>query len=493
MATVKKELRSTLVNSALWVVVEQWSTKLVSLGMFAIMARLLTPDAFGLLALATAFLAILKSLVDSGFSKSLIQKKELDEKDAPTAFWTSLGLSVLLYALLIFTAPLIASIMRAPELELILIVLGCTLPISALSRIPTALLSREFGFRSLSIRAIAGTLVGAIVALPMALLGAGVWALVAQSIAEAVTAVVVLWTATTWRPGFTYSIASLRTLWRTGMSLLGIDLLNTAQAQIDKFAVGALFSTSELGVYSLAQRIGAMLQEIVTMVIARLSLPTFSRIQDDLPRVNRIFRQLTFTTATITFPVFALVAALGDQLIPFVFGEGWDTAIPLVWIMAGGWAFNSVAMFDRGALVGTGHAGAAFGLALIQNALSIVLVFLFAPFGPAGIAFSRLARLLTWPVRLVALHRYIRLSVWLYVWQVVRCALATAPVTIAIFVLQPTAWAQSELAFWTFALPVGIVGFLMTIGLNLLIADREGRRPLLQQISKMRRRLRRSR
>jgi O-antigen/teichoic acid export membrane protein len=487
MSEGKGGLGRTVTNSALWVVLEQWSTKFVSLAMFALMARLLAPEDFGLLALATAFIAVLKSFVDSGFSKALIQKKELGEKDAATAFWTSLAISVVLYGLLVLTAPMIASAMDVPELELVLIVLGATLPISALSRIPAALLSREFAFKSLSVRAIAGTLAGSVVALPMALLGAGVWALVAQTIVETLTAVIVLWTATSWRPGFSYSFTALRSLGKTGISLLGIDLLDTVQAQIDKFIVGALFSTTELGVYSLAQRLGVALQEVITTVIARLSLPTFSRVQEDLPRVHRIFRQLTFTTATVSFPVFALVAVLSTQLIPFVFGPGWEEAIPLVWIMAGGWAFASVAMFDRGALVGTGHAGAAFSLALIQNAISILLVFLFAPFGLTGIAFSRFGRLVTWPIRLFALNRYVKLPVWRYVWQVLRCVLAVAPVVVAIALLQMTPWAQMEHSFWLFAIPVGAVGFLAIFGLNWLFADRESTRPLREQFSRLRR------
>lgn len=479
-------LGRTVTNSALWVVLEQWSTKFVSLAMFALMARLLAPADFGLIALATTFIAFLKAFVDSGFSKALIQKKELGEKDAATAFWTSLAISIVLYVLLALTAPWIASMMRAPELAMVLVVLGATLPISALSRIPSALLSRDFEFKSLSVRAIAGTLTGAVVALPLALLGFGVWALVAQTLAETLTAVIVLWTATSWRPGFTFSLRSLKSLWKIGISLLGIDLLDTIQAQIDKFVVGALFSTTELGVYSLAQRLGVALQELITTVIARLSLPTFSRVQDDLPRVHRIFRQLTFTTATVSFPIFALVAVLSDQLIPFVFGPGWEEAIPLVWIMAGGWAFASVAMFDRGALVGTGHPGPAFGLALIQNTISIALVILLAPFGLAGIAFSRFARLVTWPIRLAALHRYVRLPVWRYVWQVVRCALAVAPVAAAIIVLQRTEWAQTEFAFWTFAVPLGAVGLVCIAWLNWVLADEESRRPLREQAARLR-------
>jgi O-antigen/teichoic acid export membrane protein len=472
-------------GSAGWVLLEQWSTKLVSLLLFAILARLLQPSDFGLVALATAIIAILQVFVNSGFSKALIQKRDLLPKDAATAFWTSLALAAVIYGLLIAAAPLLALWFGQSELHLVLIALGAIIPLAALSRVPAALLAREFAFRTLSLRTMISILVGALVALPLAIAGLGVWALVAQAVAEAAVAVIVLWSSTSWRPRFEFSIESLRSLWKTGISLLGIELLDAIQAQVDKLVVGALFSVTELGIYSLAQRLGVMLQDIVSSVITRVSLTTFSRAQDDISRVRWIFRQLTFATAALSFPVFGLVAVLSSQIVPFLFGPGWDAAIPLIWIMAGGWAFAAVAMFDRSALVGTGHADAALWLALLQNAISIALVFAFAPLGVLGIAFSRFARILTWPIRLYALHRFISLPVWRYVWQVVKCVLAVGPFIIAIAILQTTPWATIDQAFWLFALPLGALGFLISVATCYLTADQDIRRAVRTQIAQV--------
>lgn len=476
------DLGGQFARSAGWVLVEQWSTKIISLVIFAVLARLLEPSDFGLVALATAFIAILQVFANSGFSKALIQKRELEPKDASTAFWTSLLLSVVAYALLVATAPAVSQLFGEPRLHLILVVLGAVVPLSALSRIPAALLARDFSFRTLSLRTMVATVIGAAVTLPLALAGAGVWALVAQAIAEAAIAVLVMWASTPWRPSFTFSKQSLQKLWRTGIGLLGIELLDAMQSQADKLVIGALFSTTDLGIYSLAQRLGVMLQELVSSVITRVSLTTFSRTQDDLPRVNRIFRQLTFATATLSFPVFAMVAVLSAQIIPFMFGSGWDEAVPLVWVMAGGWAFAAVAMFDRSALVGTGNVQAAFWLALIQNVLSIVLVFVFAPLGILGIAFSRFARLLTWPIRLWALHRYIGLRTWRYVWQILKSSMAVAPAVLLIAWLQTTPYAALDHAFWLFAVPLAVGGLSMSTLTAYLLASTEDRASFKKQV-----------
>lgn len=469
-------------RSATWVFAEQWTSKFVSIALFAVLARILNPSDFGLVALATSVIAIVQVFVNSGFSKALIQKRVLTDDDSTTAFWTSLALSIVLYAALILTAPLISQLFSQPQLRPILIVLGAVLPLSALSRTPAALLARDFQFASLSVRTVIATLVGAVVALPLALAGAGVWALVGQALTEALVAVVVLWSSTAWRPKLRYSVDSLRSLWRTGLSLLGIELLDTIQSNMDKLVIGVMFSTSDLGVYALAQRVGLILQEVMTSVMTKVSLTTFSRAQEDIPRVARIFRQMTYATATISFPAFAISAALATQIIPFMFGPGWEAAIPLVWILAGGWAFAAIAMYDRSALVGTGYAGAAFWLAFVQNLISILLVFLFAPLGIIGIALSRAARISTWPIRLIVLRRLIGLRVLRYLLQTALSVCAVAPAVIVLAILQQTPWAQSDHAFWSFAVPLGIVSYIASVALGYAFAGAETRAALRNQI-----------
>jgi teichuronic acid exporter len=201
-------LRGKATRSIGWVILERWSSRLLTLVVIAVLTRLLAPSDFGLVSMATVVTAFLLVFVESGFSTVLVQKKDLDEKDASTAFWTSVAISVVLYAALFLCAPLVADLFDEPELTAVLRVLGLSLVISSLSRVPAALLERSFGFRSLSIRSVIGNLSGAVVAVPVAFAGGGVWALVVQALVTSITALVVLWSATPWRPGFEYSLTS---------------------------------------------------------------------------------------------------------------------------------------------------------------------------------------------------------------------------------------------------------------------------------------------
>ncbi|MBF4513969.1 lipopolysaccharide biosynthesis protein [Plantibacter sp. VKM Ac-2885] len=473
-------LRKKATQSIGWIILERWSSRVLTLTVIAVLTRLLSPADFGLVSMATVVIAILQVFVESGFVTVLVQKKELGEKDTSTAFWTSVTLSIILYVALFFTAPLLAGLFGEPQLVDVLRVLGLSLPVSSLAQVPAALLERSFGFKSLAIRQVGGALCGAAVAVVIAFSGGGVWALVAQTLVTSAASVVILWTATPWRPSLEFSFSSLRSMWSMGLRIIGIGLLDAVQQNIDKLIVGAFFSTEVLGYYYLAQRIGTILIELVTTVMSRVTLTTFSKVQDDLPRLNRIFLQMTFASAAIGVPIFGLVAVFAVQIVPFAFGPGWEDTAPLMWILACGWAFGAVMYFDRSAFLSIGRADVALWVAILQNIVGVALVFALLPLGIVGVALSRWSRIVTWPVRIRVLHRLIGLPVGKYLAQVFRCVAAMVPVVIAVTLLQQTAWARTDHAFWAFAVPLGLLGSLIYAVLVWWFAGPENRTVLRQ-------------
>jgi len=473
-------LRQNATQSIGWIILERWTSRLLALVVIAVLTRLLSPEDFGLVAMATIVTALLQVFIEAGFVTVLVQKKDLGPKDASTAFWTSVAMSLVLYTALFFAAPFLAEAFGEPELGDVLRVMGLGLPISSLAQVPAALLERSFGFRALAVRQVIGALCGAAVAVPLAFAGAGVWALVAQGIVTSVASVIVLWSSTTWRPGWSYSLASLKSLWAMGVRIMAIGLLDALQQNIDKLIIGAFFSAQELGYYFLAQRIGTILIELVTTVMSKVTLTTFSKVQDDLPRLNRIFLQMTFASAAIGVPMFGIVAVLATQIVPFAFGDGWEQTVPILWVLACGWAFGAVMYFDRSAFLAIGRANVALNVAILQNVVGVLLVFALLPLGIFGIALSRWSRIVTWPVRIWALKRLIGLPVWKYLGQVFRCVFAMIPVVLGIAFLQLTPWASSDHAFWTFAVPLAVAGMIAYGLLLWLVAGRENRTVLRQ-------------
>lgn len=482
-------LRGRATRSIGWVVFERWGGRLLGFVVLLVLTRLLNPEEFGLVALATSLIAITQVFVDAGFTKALIQRHELAPKDASTAFWTSLGLSVLIATLVFSFAHPLAAAFGEAELAPILQALSFSLPIIALSRTPAALLERDFNFKALSIRQLFGSLMGAVVAVPVALLGYGAWALIAQTLVAAAGSVIFLWASTSWRPKLEYSLDSLRSLWAVGISMIGIELLDVVQGNIDRVVVGVFFSPETLGYYYIAQRIGLLLIDLITSVLSRVSLTTFSRVQHDIPRLNRIFRKLTFTAAAVSFPMFGLVATFASQLIPGLFGAQWGESVPLVWILAAGWAVLSLMYFDRAALLATSHSGTAFGLAVSQTTLSVIVLFALLPLGLLGVAISRLSRVLSWPARMLLLRRLIGLNIWGYSREILRCLAAILPSLTLVVGFQFTPWSSAPLPLLSFVAPLGLAALALYAVLLWWLAGNENRtmisdtlRPLVKKI-----------
>lgn len=471
------DLRSRVVRGIGWTIIEKWGIRLVSFGVFLLLLRTIDAAEFGLASLTTSITMILLVFVEAGFPKALVQKKTLEKDDAPTAFWTSIALALALYAGIFFSAPLVESLTGMEQLGAMLRVLGLTVFVSAMSGVPAALLERDMNFRSLGLRSIFGTIVGAAIAVPMALVGAGAWALIAQFLGTVTAGTVALWFSTDWRPSFQYSIGSLRDMVSFGLSFLGIQLLNRVQQNIDKVLVNILLGAEAGGIYFVAQRAMRLVLELVSSVISRVSLSTFSKLQDDLPRLGRAFLELTFAAGAVAIPALVVISALADIIMPYVSGGSeWGQTVILMQILAVSSSLFVISRFDKQVLLAAGRPGWAFALGIIENIVGIVLLVVAAPFGLIAVAIGRSARqFIIWPLRLSLIKRYagVRISTYLFNAFVL---LGGAVVPLAVLALVSlTPWRDTSPAFWTFAAPMAIVSLVLYYAVLWLICGRQNR------------------
>lgn len=482
----QRNLRSLALRGIGWTVVEKWGIRLVSFGVFIILLRTLDVAEFGLASLATSVTMILLVFVDAGFPKALIQRKTLGPDDATTAFWTSCGLALVVYVVLFLSAPLFASSMDAPELTALLRVLGLNVFVTAMSSVPAALLERDMNFRSLGLRSIIGTVVGAAVAVPMALLGMGVWALIAQTLGTVTAGAIALWSSTRWRPAFRFSVSALREMASFGMSLLGIQLLGRIQQNIDKILVNVLLGAEAGGIYFIAQRAVKLIMELVSSVVSRVGLTTFSKLQDDHERLNRAFLQLTFAAGAVAIPVLGVVASLAAIIMPYVGGDGeWGQIVPIMQILALSNALFVISRFDQQVLLAVGQSSRAFALGLFENILGVALLVIAAPFGIVAVAFGRAARLfLIWPYRLYLLRRYAGVVVKTYVVNALVLMFAMVVPIGAMVVASLTPWRDTAPPFWTFAVPMSVVMLVVYYGMLWVTCGRSNRTAIRRTLAR---------
>lgn len=404
-------LRRQAIQGGLWSAAERWSGQLLSTAIFLILARLLSPEDFGLVALATALIGFAGVLVQGGFAEAIVQREDLQKGHLDTAFWSTLLLACALAGATFFAAPFLARWLGQAELEDIVRVLSPVFLLVALSSTQNAILRRNFQFKSLSIRTLFATLVGGVIGIGCALAGLGAWSLVAQRLAGSLVGVLVLWWASTWRPGLGVSLAAFKDLFSFGVNVTGISVLTFLNRWLDRLLIGAFLGPAALGYYTIAKRFTEMADQLLVRPITSVAFPTFSRIQSDRPRFRAAYYRMAKVTAAVATPVFIGIILVAPDFIPVAVGSKWETSIPVLQLLAGVGVLRSLTSLAGPSMLALGYGSAAAGL-LAANTLANVIGFAAAvSWGIVAVAGAFLVRALALaPLPFWFLHRHLGLE-----------------------------------------------------------------------------------
>ncbi|UOY00226.1 lipopolysaccharide biosynthesis protein [Blastococcus sp. PRF04-17] len=368
----RQDLGTLAVRGAAWSALDKWLGRILSLITFALLGRLLGPEAFGIVAAAQVVIMLLGVFTNSGLVPALVLEEKLDARTRASGFWLGLLAGLAPATLLLLIAPLAAGIFHVDGITPVLRVMAALLVIRGISVVPEALLLKELHFRAIALRSIVSAVAGSIVGLTMAFSGAGVWALVGQSITQALVAATVMWIAARIRPTFRPQVHSLRRIAKFSGKLLAIELATVVLQYGDNFLVGAILGTTALGYYVIAHRLLSVLQETITGVLDALALPIFARIKADRDRTARAFARATKVSLSGAAPLFLTMLMWAPVLIPLVFGDQWSQSVALFqWLCIAG-IVNSVNFFNRSVLYAAGRPGLEL---LVMGVAAIVTLF----------------------------------------------------------------------------------------------------------------------
>lgn len=298
-----------------------------------ILARLLSPEEYGLIGIIGIFTAIFNIILDSGLSVALIRKKDVTDTDYCTVFWTNLALSFVLTAILYLCAPLIGHFFNRPELVPYIHVMSFILVLNALSITQQAILTKRIDFKTQTkISLIAHTLSG-VIGIAMAYMSFGVWALVAQQMTSRLFTTVLLWFYNRWWPKLVFSWAKFKVLFNFSWKLLIAQIISTLWSQVYQAVVGKVYSPATLGQYTRAKQYGFLVSSCVGDVVMKVSLPVMSSIQNEDERLLRAFRIIIKTTMLVSSLLLIGMAACAKPLIYVLIGEQWLPCVPMMQIM----------------------------------------------------------------------------------------------------------------------------------------------------------------
>ncbi|WP_233522505.1 lipopolysaccharide biosynthesis protein [Peribacillus glennii] len=292
-----------------------------------VLARLLLPEHFGLIAMMTVLIAISTSIIDCGFTQGLVREKDSSQEDYSTVFYFNFFMASILYFIIFISSNAIGVFFREPELAPILKILALVLIIDSFGIIQRVILIKNVDFKTQTkINLIAGVASG-ILALICAVRGYGVWSLVIKTISMQLIQTVLLWLFNKWIPSFVFNIKSFKRLFGFGSKLLVSGLIDTAYNNIYFILIGRLYSSSQLGYYTNAVKLRDVASQSITASIQRVTYPVLSGIQDDEEKLKIGFRKVMKTTLFIFFPIMLGLAAIANPLIPLIYGDKWVTSI----------------------------------------------------------------------------------------------------------------------------------------------------------------------
>lgn len=321
-------------KAALWTLLESVGVSLFSFGAFAVMARILDPRDFGVVALAGVFIFFANLVVGHTFSDAIVQRKEADGGALDTAFWGSIFSSLILALLLALAARPLSLILKEPRLAEPLYVLAASLPFGSVGNISASLYRRDLRFRPLALYSVAGRALGASTGVGMALAGAGLWSLLGQQIAGSVFTSVGVFLARGWRPGIEVSWERLSELGRFGAKVSAGQVVTGASEQLLNFLIGALFGTTALGHLNIAWRVIQLTRTLISGAMYHVGFSAFSRLQDEPERLRHGFLEATQLSCLVGFAIAGLVMALAQPITAILFGPGWTLAGTLLQLLS---------------------------------------------------------------------------------------------------------------------------------------------------------------
>lgn len=375
-------------SSLVWKTMERGGVQGVSFFVSIILARILTPEEFGLISLVTIFITLANVFVQSGFNTALIQKKNVDSLDYSTVFYFSISIVGILYVLIFIASPFIAKFYNEPLLNPVLKVLSLILFLGAINSIQIAVISRNMEFKKLFLSSIGSVMFSGIVGVTLAYSGFGIWALVAQQISSQLLTVVIMFFTVNWRPKLQFSQKRFRSLFSYGNKILLASLIDSFYLNLRSLTIGKFFNAEMVGFYNRGKQFPTVIVSNIDGSIQSVMLPTYSAYQDNKRRVKDMVRRSIVTSSFLIFPLMAGLFIVATPLVEVVLTKKWLPCVPFLQIYCLVYAIRPIQTANIQAIKGMGLSSTFLRLEAINKTVGIIILIISVPFGVLAIAWG---------------------------------------------------------------------------------------------------------
>lgn len=381
---MRKQARSAVIWSGMDLLLRQGGAFAITV----VLARILTPEDFGTIALLSFFIALGILFSNAGFSLALIQRQDVSHVDESTVFWFNVLAAFIVALILIVLAEWISGFFDIIELQSLLYLMAFAVVVSSFGSIHTTLLSKSLDFKTQAIAGFLSMLFSGVIAIYMAYHGYGVWALASQTVISACITTFFLWLLHPWRPLFIFSNDSLKRMFGFGGYMFAATFLQILYNKGYTLLLGKFFEVSQLGLFDRADKSQRLVSETVTGVAAKVTFPLYSKYSDNSEALRKIVRMSVRSLMLVMAPVMLSMLVFAESIIPGVFGDQWYASVPIFQVLCVVGLFYPIQSVNVTALQAQGHADLNFRLTVVKRVLGILLLVLGSYWGVMGVAWS---------------------------------------------------------------------------------------------------------
>lgn len=379
-----------ITSNLIWRFMERAGAQIVQFVVSIILARILSPNDYGTVALIVVIANIFQVFVDSGLGNALIQKKDADDIDFSSVFCLNICFCILLYIILYFSAPLVALFYGNPQLTSLTRVLCLTVVISGVKNVQQAYISRTLQFKKFFFATLVGTVSSALIGIYMAYSGYGVWSLVIQRVANLGIGTVMLWIMVKWRPQLCFSFHRIKTLFGFGWKLMVSSLIDTVYVNLRQIFIGKLYSEKDLAYYNQGNQYPNVLANMLNTSIDGVIFPVMSQEQNDKIRLKNMARRSIKTATFILAPVMIGIAAVGPNLIHIFLTDKWMPSLPYLRIFCISYMFYPIHTANLTAINAQGRSDIFLKLEVVKKTIGVIVILISLNYGILAIAIGEL-------------------------------------------------------------------------------------------------------
>lgn len=369
----EENLKRKTFTGTLWSAVERFGVQIVAFLVTLVMARLLTPDDYGMVGMLTIFIAVSQSLIDAGFSQGLIRKRDVSQEDTSTVFFFNIAASLAIYFILWICAPFISRFYNMPQLVILTRILTLGIVINSLGMVQRALFTIRLDFKTQAKASFSASVVAGGIGIWMAYADFGVWALVGFQLLNFFTNTLFLWIVSPWRPSAVFSRNSFRELSSFGVGIAASSVIDNLYRNLYLLVIGKWFRAETLGYYTRAQQFGEMPINF-SSIIQRVSFPVLCTHKEENEILVGMLLKFIRIAAFVTFPIMTGMAAVAHPMIVGILGQKWEFSALLLQILCMGLMWYPISVLNQNMLQVKGKSGMFFRLEVIKKVVGVTII-----------------------------------------------------------------------------------------------------------------------